>query len=131
MKRVVGGLALAGVLVTLAAPASEAAVNIERESHENPVVEVFRSTIYGGLAGLVVGGAIAWATESDDSGEIVKWGFVTGTFVGLAAGIAFAARRPQPTSLLELEDGTLRAHVLPTVEPLPGGARAHLVGLRF
>lgn len=131
MKRAVAAALALALAWSAAVPAAHAEVSIRRESQENPVVEVFRSTIYGGLAGLMLGGAVAWATESDDSGDIVKWGFVLGTFGGFAAGVAFAASRPQPASLVELEDGALRAHAMPTVEPVAGGARAHLVGLRF
>jgi len=131
MKRIVIAILVAAVAAAALPAPGRADVSVRRESDENPMVEISRSILYGGLAGLMVGGAIAWATESDDAGEILRWSFVGGTMVGLVAGVAFAARRPQPTSLLELDAGELRVHAPPTVEPAPGGARAHLVGLRF
>ena len=62
---------------------------------------MFKSTIYGGLAGLVLGGAIAWASDSDDNAETIRWSFVGGTFFGFGYGIYHVTRRPQPRAALE------------------------------
>jgi hypothetical protein len=125
-------LALAALALLLALPSRpvRAAVNVERSGAENPVLEVAKSTIYGGLAGLVVGGAIALVTETDD-GEVVKWGFVSGTFLGLGFGIYHVSRRPEPTGLLHVEDGAARL-ALRAPRPAPaGGVRVDLVSVRF
>lgn len=113
------------------APAS-AAVNVERHGAENPVVEVFKSTVYGALAGVVVGGAIALAAgDSEAAGEIMRWSIVGGTVVGLGAGIYFVSKRPQPSALLELKDGGLSLQPTPPqIEP-GGGMSMRLVAVRF
>ena len=126
----VGLVCLAASLLTLAPAPSRAGVNVERTGSENPVQEVAKSTLYGALAGLVVGGAIALAAQ-DDSGESVRWGIVGGTFVGLGLGIYFVSHRPQPTALLELDRGGVGL-APPGVSLSPtGGANVHLVALRF
>ena len=142
MFRPLFALALAGGLFLNAtvAPAAETAqllerssggVTITRQGSENPVTEVFKSTIYGALAGLVVGSAIALAAES--RGEPIRWGIVVGTFAGLGAGIYYVAHRPLPASMLELRDGRLVANrgALTAIEPLPGGARVRVLGTHF
>ena len=108
------------------------AVEISRNGAENPMVEIARSVMWGALAGLVVGGAIELAAK-DDSGEPIRWGIVVGTGVGLAAGVYFVSHRPQPTALLELHDGKLAPGpiALGAIEPVAGGARARLIGVRF
>ncbi len=105
-----------------------AQTRVERQSSENPMVEVFRSTIYGGLAGLVVGSAIALVDESH-SGNAVKWGFVGGTFLGLGYGLYYVSTRPQPRAMLEVGPGGLRVNAAPTVE-WQDGARVYLLALR-
>jgi len=111
---------LCAVLALGAFPASSSAeVTIERRGVENPVVEVFKSTVYGALAGVAVGGAIALAAGSDAE-EILRWSIVGGTAIGLTAGIYFVSRRPQPVALLELKSGELSLHP-PTPQLEPGG----------
>jgi len=108
------------------------AVEISRNSAENPMVEIARSVFYGALAGLVVGGAIELAA-ADASGQPIRWGIVAGTGVGLATGVYFVAHRPQPGAMLELKDGKLSPSptALGAIEPVQGGARARLIGVRF
>ena len=131
MKRWVSVAMLAMLAVSAVAPAANAGVNIERSSNENPVVEVARSVIYGGLAGLVLGSAFALASDGGNDGDVVRICFVGGTVVGLAAGVYFVANRPQPSSLIEYEEGALKLHV-PEIAPSPhGSAQVALVGFRF
>ncbi len=112
------------------APAAHARVNVERTGSENPVVEVARSTIYGGLAGLVVGSALALASSSSD-GQVIRWCFVGGTMVGLLAGTYYVAHRPSADAVLQLDGGTLQLHP-PTFERAPlGGSQVPLVAVRF
>lgn len=72
-----------------------------RHSSANPMVEIFKSTIYGGLAGIVLGSALELAIDNDDGGEYVKWGFVGGTFFGFGFGVYHVQTRGQPRALLE------------------------------
>lgn len=128
MKRLTILLALLAS-IPAAAPAT-AAVNVERQGTENPMVEISRSTLYGALAGLVVGSAIALAAE-DDSGEPIRWGIVVGTFTGLGVGIYFVSHRPQPQALLERNGSRLELHAWTAVEASPGGVRVRIAGARF
>jgi len=107
-------------------------VEISRNGAENPMVEIARSVMWGAVAGFVVGGAVALAAK-DDTGESLRWGIVIGTGAGLAAGIYFVSHRPQPAALLELKHGKLTPNpaALAAVEPVAGGARARLIGVRF
>jgi len=127
MKRTIAAALAAWLLCTTAAPAA-AAVNVERSGSENPMVELSRSILYGGLAGVMVGGAIALATESDDTSEILRWSLVTGTLVGLGFGLHYVTHRPQ--AMLEIEDGETRLGLV-TPEVGPDGVRMRLVGVTF
>ncbi len=132
MKRVVSAC-LAGALVTeLLASPTAAAVNVNRSGQENPMVEVARSVVYGGLAGLVVGGALAVATKDNhNDGDIIRWSFATGTIAGLGFGLWWVTSRPSASALLQIQDGTLRAHV-PLPQPTPnGGVRLVAASVRF
>jgi len=132
MKRLI---ALSLSVILLAAPlASEAlaAVNVTRSGDENPMKEVAKSIIYGGLAGLTLGLAFAWATEGDDSdGDIIRWTFVGGTMAGLGMGIYWVTKRPQPVAALEFENGHVRAAVPAVALDRDGAARVHLARVRF
>lgn len=128
MKKRIFAAALAAWLVCTVASPALAAVNVERTGSENPMVEVTRSILYGGLAGLMMGGAIALATESDNAGDIIRWGIVTGTFVGLGFGLHHVTHRPQ--AMIEIEDGETRLGLV-TPEVGPDGVRMRLVGVTF
>ena len=132
MKRFMAALVCASLLIQIAAPAAYASINVNRTGDENPMKEVAKSVIYGGLAGLVLGGAIAVATDNNSNdGDIVRWGFAGGTFLGLGMGLWWVTRRPQPTAALELKDGALRA-AIPTPDFGPDGRpRLLLARVRF
>jgi len=127
------------LLATLAAPA-RSAVNVSRTGSENPMVEVFKSTIYGGLTGLAVGGAIAIADDhNDNDGDIIRWCFAGGTILGLGYGFYHVSSRPSGEAMIEIEHGRLALHPPDPVylsvksavlEPSPG-ARLSLVSVRF
>jgi hypothetical protein len=107
-------------------------VNIQRGSHENPVMEIAKSVFWGAAAGSVLGLAIMLA-DGSDSGEPLRWGFVVGAFGGLAAGVYFVSHRPQPGGLLEIHDGRLVPAPVPlaAIEPVPGGARVRALAVKF
>ena len=132
MKRILAVLLCGVLLVQLTAPAARASVNVERRGDENPMQEVAKSVIYGGLAGLVLGSAIAIANDSNSNdGDIVRWGFAGGAFLGLGMGLWWVTNRPQPAAALELKDGTLHAR-LPNPEVGPDGRpRVALARVRF
>ena len=67
----------------------------------NPMVEVARSTIYGAIAGTVLGLAAALVIEDGD--EVVKWGFVLGTFGGFFWGLSYASKSSSAALDLRLD----------------------------
>ena len=79
--------------------AAKAQVQVIRGGEENPVVTIGRSTLYGAGTGLLLGLALSLVVD-EDTGDIMKWSFVGGTFGGFAIGLVHVANRPQPTAAL-------------------------------
>lgn len=100
--RAVGLASLVTFLVLSAGPAGAQIVE-QRSGDANPMVSVFKSTVYGGLAGLTLGLAVE-LVDDDSDGDAVKWGFVSGTFFGFGYGVYHVATRPGPGSAM-LEGG--------------------------
>jgi len=111
----------------------------------DPVWIVFRDTIGGSLAGLLVGIAIDVAREGDDA-DATRVCFVAGTFAGLGLGIYQATResKSEKHSLLNITPGDAASlHVtLPEVvfnrqmdaagrEYIETAYKLRLVGLTF
>ena len=78
---------------------AEAQVTVIRGSHENPVVSIAKSTLYGGATGVLLGLALTLVVD-EPSEDILKWSFVGGTFGGFIYGIYHVSTRPQPTAAL-------------------------------
>lgn len=140
-RRVVGrwrSLLLGGLLL-LPCPARAA----------DPLLTVLRNTLLGGVTGLVLGGAVGLVTDEDHRGDVVRWGFVLGTFGGFAMGVNLAARGdeglfeiaagPQPRAdraALRAVAPSTRRHVAPggsvsfTPRAEVAGGRPDAFGLR-
>jgi hypothetical protein len=106
------------VLVMLATfvASSTAQVETHRRGDENPVATIAKATLWGALAGGVLGGAVALVAD-DDEWEIIKWGIVGGTFFGFGFGVYHVLTRPEPTgALLEIDDDGRLALGVPTME---------------
>jgi hypothetical protein len=103
---------------------------VERRSDENPMVEIARSTLYGGLAGTLVGGALALASDAKDA-TAVKWGFVVGTLFGAGYGFYTVTSRPQPSALIEWRSGGPASGGLAALDVAPGNARVRVLAVRF
>ena len=58
----------------------------------DPLLTVLKNTLLGGVTGLVLGGAVSLVTEKDHRSDVVRWGFVIGTFGGFAMGVNLAVR---------------------------------------
>ncbi len=112
MKRFVVVLVIGLLACVLGRGSASAGVNVERTSSENPMLEVAKSTVYGGLAGLVLGSAVALVNNGSNDGDIIKWGFAGGTFLGFGYGLYYVSSRPRASALLEIEDGKLHPGVL-------------------
>ena len=115
-------LAIVGAILIACGAAREAvaAPVIERQGSENPVSEVAKSTIFGALGGLALGGAIALVASGNNDADIVKWSFVSGTFIGFGYGIYHVVTRPKTTALIEFQDGVPSLHA---AIPEPGPDR--------
>jgi hypothetical protein len=124
------GLRVAACLFFTVVPPARAAVSVQRTSSENPMQEVARSVIYGGLAGLILGSAVALVDDGGDDADTIKWGFAGGTFFGFGFGLYHVMSRPS-AALIEIENGKARLAVArPTIEP-KSGVRVALVRARF
>ncbi|MCG8605855.1 hypothetical protein MJD09_12760 [bacterium] len=87
---------------------SNAQVTVVRGGSENPVITIGKSTLYGGATGLLLGLALSLVVD-EDTGDIVKWSFVGGTFGGFLLGVYHVATRPQPQSaFLQFDSKGLR-----------------------
>jgi hypothetical protein len=90
-----------------------AQVQVVRSGQENPMVTIGKSTLYGGATGLLVGLALSLVVD-EDTGTVLKWGFVGGTLGGLMFGIYHVATRPQPSSaLLQFDSDRLAKVAVP------------------
>lgn len=126
------------VIVAVLAPAARADVEVVRKGHENPALVIAKSTLWGGLTGLVLGGAIALVAE-DNEDDIIKWSFVAGTFGGFGFGVYHVLTRPQPSSALLQIDDTRVAMNVPSImirweddfRSGPSGARVTLLSYSF
>jgi hypothetical protein len=87
---------LAGFLVATALFSATAHAD---ENQESPIATIGKSTFYGSLTGLLVGGAAA-LVSGGSAGETVKWSFVAGTAVGFAWGVYDVNTRPEPESAM-------------------------------
>jgi hypothetical protein len=132
MRTFLAALMTAVLCTGILAPAAAAAVNVNRSGDENPMKEVAKSTIYGGVAGLFVGLALAVAQKDNDNDEdLIRYGFAGGTLLGLGMGIYWIGQRPQPSGALEFEDGHWRAGAPGVQLAADGGARVSLVRMSF
>jgi hypothetical protein len=90
-------------------------VDVVRLGAENPAVTIAKSTFWGGVTGLILGGAVALVVD-DDQEDIIKWFLVGGVFAGFGYGVYHVATREAPTSsLLRIEEEGL-ALGMPSVE---------------
>ena|SRR3990172_4821911 len=98
-NKVVFTAALVLILIFFFTTTSQAQVQIVRTGQENPVVTIGKSTLYGAGTGLLLGLALSLVVD-EDTGDILKWSFVGGTFGGFFLGIYHVASRPQPASAM-------------------------------
>jgi hypothetical protein len=98
LSRSFASAALALVLMVGAKDSLRAQVVETRESDSNPVVTVFRGTLYGAGTGLLLGGAYALIESdgADETRDILKWGVAGGAIAGAAVGLVYVLLRPQP-----------------------------------
>jgi hypothetical protein len=132
MRRVFGASIASVMMLALVASTAGAGIQVNRNSNENPIVEISRSVTAGAAAGLVIGLAYAVASKGDNDGDVVRWCFFGGTVAGLAGGIYFVTHRPQPAeALLEMEGGRLHFDVPQPTVGAAGGVQVPLAAVKF
>ncbi len=95
---------------------AEAQVRIIRGSHENPVISIAKSTLYGGATGILLGLALTLVID-EPSEDVLKWSFVGGTFGGFFYGIYHVANRPKPSaSLIQFDANGLTKVAVPQAQ---------------
>jgi hypothetical protein len=125
--RLLPALLASGLLVGTVDPAHSQIIE-ERHGEANPMASVFKSTLFGGLAGLALGGAVELVKE-DSNGDAAKWGLVIGTFFGFAYGVYHVASRPDPYGALNRDpDGFGFSLPRPTIRRLRPGPLAAAAG---
>ena len=105
-------LLIIGLLIS--ARGVSAQVSVIREGDENPVLTIAKSTFWGGMTGLILGGAVALVVENNED-DVVKWFFVGGVFGGFGFGVYHVMNRERPSSGLIQMDGDRLALAFPTV----------------
>jgi hypothetical protein len=56
-------------------------------SAENAIKTIVTDALYGGAAGLLLGGVLMLVVDKDNRDDTLRWGAVIGTFAGFAYGI--------------------------------------------
>ena len=102
------------VVILLLAVSASAQVTVIRGGDENPVLTIAKSTFWGGLTGLVLGGATALIVD-DNRSDVMKWFFVGGVFGGFGFGVYHVLSREKPSSAMIQMDGSGTTMRFPTV----------------
>lgn len=84
------------------------------QASDNGVLQVMKSALYGGVAGLLLGGVLTLVVDSDSRDDVVRWGVVLGTFGGFAYGI------------YDLSSGSSEFTLHPAACPGPGSENGDL-----
>jgi len=99
-------LVLSLLIVLLMASGADAQVKVWRVADENPMLVIAKATFWGGVTGLLLGGAVALVVDENQD-DYLKWFTVGGVFFGFGFGVYHVLTRPGPSeALLEMdEDG--------------------------
>ncbi len=57
------------------------------QASDNEILTVVQDAVYGGAAGLLLGGVLALVVPKDNRDDSLRWGVVVGTFAGFAYGM--------------------------------------------
>ena len=104
------------VLALLALPLAATSVSWPLKAaaaEENRILTATKSALYGGAAGLLLGGVAALVAKRDDRDNAIRWGVVVGTFGGFAYGLYdvthhksdFSLRPPRDRGATDLAGG--------------------------
>ena len=83
------------------------ATDARAQSADNPVRTIAKSTFWGGVTGLALGGAAALVSNGDEK-DIITWGFVIGVFAGFGFGVYHVlSNQHRSYGLLDYDSGKL------------------------
>jgi hypothetical protein len=119
------------IAATISVSPSLADIQVQRRSDENPAVEIARSTVYGGLAGLSVGLAFAALDKDNPHPDLIPNSFAIGTFAGLGLGLYWVFSRPQPVAMIHVDEAGTHVGFAPPEIGADGSARMRLWSLTF
>jgi len=101
------------ILILGVSQMAEAQTHVVRGGDENPVLTIGKSTLYGAGTGVLLGLALTLVVD-EDTGDVLKWSFVGGTFGGFLIGVYHVATRPSPSSaLLQFDETGLACITVP------------------
>lgn len=99
LTRPIAVLVVTIILLLSANQMAEAQTHVVRGGEENPMITIGKSTLYGAGTGLLLGLALTLVVD-EDTGDVIKWSFVGGTFGGFLVGVYHVATRPSASSAL-------------------------------
>ncbi len=87
------------------------ATDARAQNGDDPVRTIAKSTFWGGVTGLALGGAIALVSDGDET-DIITWGLVIGVFGGFGFGVYHVlSNQHRSYGLLEYDSGKLSLRV--------------------
>lgn len=81
------------------------------QNADDPVRTIAKSTFWGGVTGLALGGAVALVSDGDET-DIITWGLVIGVFSGFGFGVYHVlSNQHRSYGLLEYNSGMLSLRI--------------------
>ena len=80
-----GRLAVWTLIITLLIPGG--LVHPKKAAAANAIQTILMDALYGGAAGLLLGGVLMLVVDKDSRDDTLRWGAVIGTFAGFAYGV--------------------------------------------
>ena len=93
-------------------------------AEDSTLIRISKSTMYGGLLGLLLGGAVAIVVK-DNRDEPIRWGLVIGVFGGFAYGV-YSASTGRDDFFQQTDAGIDPSHYLLRPSGDADPARAHV-----
>jgi hypothetical protein len=115
-RRIGCALALALALTFAQTPIAPVA---RAQDSSNDLLVIAKSSLLGGLLGLVLGGVTALVVDSDKRDDSVRWGIVLGTFAGFGYGVYTVTTDQEGDDFF----GALPEKAGSWIRPLPGEER--------
>jgi len=116
IRRTGSALSLALILTLAQSPWAPA----RAQDSSNDLLIIAKSSLLGGLVGLVLGGVTALVVDSDDRDDAVRWGIVIGTFGGFGYGVYTVSTGGDDDFFGALPSDGSASRTMSWQRPLPG-----------